>query len=45
MDISKYCKTKDALKPENKDKDPISSESYALLEILNELAFKIGRKK
>jgi len=45
MDFSKYCNTKDKDKPENKEKIVLTNESFALIEILNELAFKIGRKK
>lgn len=41
----KYCNTKDKDKPENKDKIVLPDESYALLEVLNDLAFKIGRIK
>ena len=43
MDLKKYCLEKDKLLPENKDKVVITNESYALIEMLNELAFKIGR--
>ena len=41
----KYCNTKDKDKIENKEKIVLANDTYALMEILNELAFKIGRKK
>ena len=40
-----YCKLKDKDKSENVDKTAIANESFALLEMLDVIAFKLGRKK
>ena len=46
MDITaKYCRAEEQAEPGNKEKIVLSDDAYAVIEMLNEVAFRLGRLK